>query len=111
VAENKQQTQNPILDVAASQDYEEYDDEEYESEISGSNRRSQRRQSMQSMKKEQVAQASSSGASCEINLSNRKSNGFNDGVRIAEPPSQKLVNREITPTTLNLVYRNAAQQN
>ena len=46
MAEQKQQSQKPILDVAASQDYEEYDDEEYESEISGSNRRSQRRQSM-----------------------------------------------------------------
>ena len=111
MAEQKQQSQKPILDVAASQDYEEYDDEEYESEISGSNRRSQRRQSIQSMKKKRVVQVSSSGASCEINLSNRKSNGFNDGVRIAEPPSQKLLNREITPTTLNLVYRNAAQQN
>ena len=111
MAEQKQQSQKPILDVAASQDYEEYDDEEYDSEISGSNSRSQRRESIQSIKKKRVVQVSSSRASSEINLSNRKSNGFNDGMRIAEPPSQKLLNREITPTTLNLVYRNAAQQN
>ena len=98
-----------MLDVAASQDNEEYDDEEYESEISYSNRRSKHRQSVQSLKKKRGVQVSSSGASCEINLSHRRSNGFNDQVRIADPPSQKLLNREITPTTLNLVYRNAAQ--
>ena len=59
------------------------------------------------MKKKRVVHVSSSGASCEINLSNRKSNGQNEVARIADPPSQKFLNREITPTTLNLVYRNA----
>lgn len=34
-----------------------------------------------------AAHASSSGASCEINLSNRKSNQFNEVVRLADPPS------------------------
>ena len=75
--------------IVSQADDMEYDDE-YESEISGSQQinGSQMHQSLNSIKKKRLAaHASSSGASCEIILSNRKSNGFNEVVRLGDPPS------------------------